>query len=150
MNYFVKRVCSVDLRSPQSHTQLDIELKAIACDCLGLLTGLLSDKSQNRNLRPPAPVNTSDTTNSEFSLDLEWRFYLGEGMPVACAFRTSSKQKEFSAEVDIHFPDLRDVNERGVLVFPRLLICLDCGYSSFITPAPELARLRAADKPLAR
>ena len=67
---------------------------------------------------------------------------------MTCPSCTSSKQKEFSAEVDIHFPDLKDVDQLGVLVFPRLLVCLDCGYSSFMTPAPELARLRAADKQL--
>ena len=61
---------------------------------------------------------------------------------MACSFCTSSNQKEFSAEVAVHFSSLRDVDESKVLVFPRLLVCLDCGNSSFMTPAPELARLR--------
>ena len=68
---------------------------------------------------------------------------------MTCPSCTSSKQKEFPAEVDIHLPDLKDLDQFGVLVFPRLLVCLDCGYSSFMTPAPELDRLRAADEPLA-
>jgi hypothetical protein len=68
---------------------------------------------------------------------------------VACSFCTSRNQKEFPAEVGIHFPDFRDVDEGAVFVFPKLLVCCDCGFSSFMTPAPELARLCAADKPLA-
>ena len=69
---------------------------------------------------------------------------------MACAICGSSNETEFPAEVNIHFSDcLRDANEIGVFVFPRLLVCLDCGLSSILTPAPELARLRAADKSLA-
>ena len=68
---------------------------------------------------------------------------------MACTSCASSNQTEFPAEVNIHFPGLRNANKLGVFVFPRLLVCLDCGYSSFMTPAPELAQLRAADKPLA-
>ena len=109
---------------------------------------LYCHESQNRNLGAPGTRQTSDNHRSAFSLDLEWRLYLG-GIAVTCPSCRSSKQKEFPAEVDIHFPDFKDVNKLGVLVFPQLLVCLDCGYSSFTTPAPELAQLRAADEPLA-
>jgi hypothetical protein len=68
---------------------------------------------------------------------------------VACSFCTSSNQTEFPAEVGIHFPNLKDADKGLVFVFPKVLVCLDCGYSSFMTPAPELERLRAADKSLA-
>jgi hypothetical protein len=66
-----------------------------------------------------------------------------------CPFCTSGNRREFPAEVDIHFPDVRDANKLGVIVFPRILVCLDCGCSSFMTPAPELERLRAANESLA-
>lgn len=67
-----------------------------------------------------------------------------------CPFCTSNNQQEFPAEVCIHFPDLKNVGNPGVMVFPRLLVCLDCGSSSFMTPTPELAQLRAVLEPRAR
>ncbi len=68
---------------------------------------------------------------------------------MACTSCASSNQTGFPAEVGIHFPDLRDVDKRQVLVFPKVQVCLDCGCSSFMTPVPELKRLRTAKEPLA-
>ena len=66
-------------------------------------------------------------------------------------------QTEYAAEMNIHLPHhLRNADKMGVLadkvgvfVFPRVQVCLDCGSSSFMTPPPELAHLRAANKLLA-
>ncbi len=63
---------------------------------------------------------------------------------MSCTFCASSNQTEFPAEVNIHFPGLRNADKPGVFVFPRLLICLDCGSSAFTTPASELAQLVSA------
>ena len=63
---------------------------------------------------------------------------------MACTFCTSSNQTEFPAEVHIHFPHLRNGGKPGVFVFPRLLVCLDCGSSSFTIAASELAELARA------
>jgi hypothetical protein len=69
---------------------------------------------------------------------------------MTCTTCGSSNGTEFPAEVNIHVPGrLKNSDETGVFVFPRLLICCDCGCSSFLTPAPELARLRVAEEPLA-
>ncbi len=69
---------------------------------------------------------------------------------MACTICGSINQAEFPAEVNIHLPHCpRNEYEIGVFVFPRLLICRACGSSSFMTPAPELAHLRTADKSLA-
>jgi hypothetical protein len=69
---------------------------------------------------------------------------------MTCTVCGSSNRVEFPAEVNIHLPDsLKNTDEVGVFVFPRLLVCCDCGSSSFLTPAPELARLRVADESLA-
>jgi hypothetical protein len=62
-----------------------------------------------------------------------------------CLFCTSNNQGVFPADVDIHFPGLINAGEPGVLVFPALLVCLDCGSSMFITPASELAHLARAN-----
>ncbi len=63
---------------------------------------------------------------------------------MSCAVCTSTNQAEFPAEVNIHFPGLRNADKPGVFVFPRLLICLDCGFSSFVTAESELAQLAGA------
>ena len=69
---------------------------------------------------------------------------------MSCTSCQSGNQREFPAEVNIHLPYLRNSGNPGVFVFPKVLVCLDCGASSFMTPASELAQLRVADKPLAR
>ncbi len=56
----------------------------------------------------------------------------------ACASRN---EEEFTAEMNIHFCGLANIDRPGVLVFPKLLVCLDCGCSRFSTPAAELSEL---------
>ena len=60
---------------------------------------------------------------------------------MSCAICTSSNQAEFPAEVHIHFPGLRNAAKAGIFVFPKILVCLDCGASSFVMPDSELAEL---------
>jgi hypothetical protein len=68
---------------------------------------------------------------------------------MSCTICGANNQTEFPAEVNIHLSsELRNTDKSGVFVFPQLLICLDCGSSSFMAPMLELKRLRAADKPL--
>ena len=63
-----------------------------------------------------------------------------------CSSCLSSKQAEFFAEANIHFPYPVNLNNPGVLVFPKVLICLDCGASRFITSENELSRLTRTDQ----
>ena len=58
-----------------------------------------------------------------------------------CALCESSNQAKFPTEMNIHFRGLRNIDKPGVLVFPNVLICLDCGFSTFTTPKSELALL---------
>jgi hypothetical protein len=58
-----------------------------------------------------------------------------------CPHCASDTQAELTAEVNIHFRGLRNVDSPGLLVFPKLLVCLDCGFSSFTIPEDELALL---------
>jgi hypothetical protein len=39
---------------------------------------------------------------------------------------------------DIHFPSLIDVKNSPVLVYPELLVCLNCGKTEFTVPKAEL------------
>src|SRR5580704_6130081 len=72
-----------------------------------------------------------------------WSGFVRWGIAMLCASCTSGNQREFPAEVNIHLSGLRNSHNPGVFVFPRLLVCLDCGHSSFMTPTFELAELCA-------
>jgi hypothetical protein len=58
-----------------------------------------------------------------------------------CVICQSGNQAEFAAEMLIHFSGIKYVDKPGVLAFPRITICLDCGFSRFTTPKTELRAL---------
>jgi hypothetical protein len=58
-----------------------------------------------------------------------------------CALCKSSKQAEFTSEIMIHFSGLKHLANPGVLVFPKVSVCLDCGSSRFTTPETVLRLL---------
>jgi hypothetical protein len=60
---------------------------------------------------------------------------------MGCPICESGNQGEFTAEVNVHFPGPKRLDDPGVFLFPKLLVCLDCGFSRFATPKPELALL---------
>jgi hypothetical protein len=60
---------------------------------------------------------------------------------MCCALCESSNQAEFPTEMMIHFPGLKHLANPGVLVFPKIFVCLDCGLSRFTTPETELRAL---------
>jgi hypothetical protein len=57
----------------------------------------------------------------------------------ACISCHSAKEAEMTAEMLIHFPGLKHLNKQAVWLFPKLLVCLDCGSSRFTIPETELA-----------
>jgi hypothetical protein len=58
-----------------------------------------------------------------------------------CASCGSGNQSEFTSEINVRFRGLKNLDNPGVLMFPKILICLDCGLSRFTTPTAELAKL---------
>ena len=60
---------------------------------------------------------------------------------MACKSCGSGNQGKSLSEVDIHFPKLRDVKRSPVLVYPELLVCLNCGKAEFTVPTDVLALL---------
>lgn len=58
-----------------------------------------------------------------------------------CLSCASSNQGEFTAEVNIHFPGLKNPDKPSVLAFPKLSVCLDCGFSRFVIAETELMLL---------
>ena len=59
-----------------------------------------------------------------------------------CSSCGSEDQTQFNSEIMIHFSGLKHLSNPGVLVFPRLLVCLDCGVSQFTLPERELNHLK--------
>ena len=62
-----------------------------------------------------------------------------------CESCGSIHQKKFSAEVGIHFPELKDIDKPVVWVFADLVVCLDCGTAGFAVREEELRQLAKGD-----
>jgi len=56
----------------------------------------------------------------------------------------SENQSNFNGEIGIHFPGLKGLDKPIVWVFPKLVVCLDCGFTEFSIPEAELRVLREA------
>src|SRR6267154_1030998 len=52
--------------------------------------------------------------------------------------RTLGCRSEFNAEINVHFPGLKNLDNPAVFVFPKLLLCLDCGFTEFTLRESEL------------
>jgi len=61
---------------------------------------------------------------------------------MSCLLCASSNESEFPTEMMIHFCGFRNIDKPGVWVFPKVLVCLNCGFSRFTTPETELRVLR--------
>jgi hypothetical protein len=60
-----------------------------------------------------------------------------------CKSCGSNNQTEFNAEINIHFLGLKNLDKPAVLVFQKLLLCLDCGFTEFTLKGSELLLLDA-------
>ena len=61
---------------------------------------------------------------------------------MSCKSCHSDNQREFNGEIAIHFPGLKGLDKPIVWVFPKLVVCLDCGFTEFVVPETELRALR--------
>lgn len=57
---------------------------------------------------------------------------------MACKGCHSDKQRVFNGETAIHFPGLDGLDKPIVWVFPKLVVCLHCGFTEFAVPEREL------------
>jgi hypothetical protein len=69
-----------------------------------------------------------------------WNF-TGVGSVMCCEVCQSGSQGEFTAEMMIHFSGLQNIDNPGVPAFPKIAVCLDCGFSRFSITDPELSLL---------
>ena len=58
-----------------------------------------------------------------------------------CTSCQSKDQRTLNGEIAIHFPGLDGLEKPIVWVFPKLLVCLNCGFTEFVVPAVELRQL---------
>lgn len=63
------------------------------------------------------------------------------GDAMTCKLCTSENQRRFPSEIAVHYPGLKNLDKLPVFVFPRLLVCMDCGFTEFAVPEPELRLL---------
>jgi hypothetical protein len=47
---------------------------------------------------------------------------------MSCRVCRSSSQKSFDSEINLHSQRLADLNKMPCVVFPTVLVCLDCGF----------------------
>jgi hypothetical protein len=59
----------------------------------------------------------------------------------SCKWCASGNRAEFTSEMNLHFPGRKNLDKPGIFVFPKVLVCLDCGSSQFAVPESELALL---------
>jgi hypothetical protein len=60
---------------------------------------------------------------------------------MSCKSCQSQNQSNLTAEIGIHFPGREGLNKPLMLVFPKLLVCLDCGFAEFTILETDLHRL---------
>ena len=61
---------------------------------------------------------------------------------LVCKSCYSSAKRSFDSEIAIHFPGINGLQKPIVWVFPKLLVCLDCGSTEFTIEETELQVLR--------
>jgi len=64
---------------------------------------------------------------------------------MSCKSCKSENHRKFNGEVAIHFPGLEGLNKPIVWVYPKLLVCLNCGFAEFAIPETDLRRLLESD-----
>jgi hypothetical protein len=60
---------------------------------------------------------------------------------MSCALCTSVNESEFTAKIMIHSSGPMRVDNPGVLAFPKIAVCMDCGFSRFTTTEAQLQSL---------
>jgi hypothetical protein len=61
---------------------------------------------------------------------------------------SSANQEEFSAEMMFHFTGVENLDRPGVIMFPKVLVCLDCDFSQFNASETELTLIAKANRRL--
>ena len=60
---------------------------------------------------------------------------------MSCKSCQSENQRTLNGEVAIHFPGLKGLDKPIVWVYPKLPVCMNCGFTEFAIPETDLRRL---------
>jgi hypothetical protein len=60
---------------------------------------------------------------------------------MSCRSCQSQRQRNFGSEICIHVPGLKGLDKPLVWAFPKLVVCLDCGFTEFRLEENELCLL---------
>jgi hypothetical protein len=62
---------------------------------------------------------------------------------MSCHMCYSQNESELNAEIMIHFNGRKHLENPGVLAYPTVVVCLDCGSTGFKIPETDLSKIRA-------
>lgn len=57
---------------------------------------------------------------------------------MSCKSCQSENQRNLNGEMGMQFPGLKGLDKPIVWLFPKVLVCLDCGFAEFTVPEKEL------------
>ena len=63
-------------------------------------------------------------------------------MGANCRICESANVSLLNAETNLHFPGRRGLDQQSIFAFPRVMVCLNCGYAEFTLAESELRLLR--------
>jgi hypothetical protein len=61
---------------------------------------------------------------------------------MACKSCASNDEREFAAEMNLHIRGAKGTDQPAVLLFPVIVVCLNCGCTEFDIPQTELRLLK--------
>lgn len=61
---------------------------------------------------------------------------------MACKVCKSNDVRMLTAEMNIHFPGLENLDTPTVMLFPPVAVCLNCGSAEFVVHGEPLEKLR--------
>jgi predicted nucleic-acid-binding Zn-ribbon protein len=64
---------------------------------------------------------------------------------MSCKRCRSDSHSVFNGEIAIHFPGLKGLDKSTVWTFPKLAVCLECGFTEFTVPKRELSVLATGE-----
>lgn len=70
-----------------------------------------------------------------------------QAVAMRCSSCGSEKLGQYTGEIAIHFPGRDGLDKPLILIFPRVLVCLDCGIGEFAVPDAELRQLVEGGSP---
>ena len=65
---------------------------------------------------------------------------------MACLLCGSTNETEFASEMVLHLGGLANIDNPGLLVFPKLVTCMDCGVVRFKISKTDLSLLVATPR----